>query len=132
MGLLVWYDWSMVANHVMGPVQKTGWIELFLVVITGLYLGGWLSFVPYQVNKAARVTGFPFPVILWEPYIYDSDDWLDFHGIYTVISPVLNACYSSLVLVAVCLTLPHDVINYFYYALLLIVSFKGYLDERKN
>lgn len=120
MVLLVWYDWIMITNHVMAPVQKVGWFHLILAALIGLYLGGWLSDVRYRVSTNARVTGIPFPVILWEPVTFNSDEWIDFVGPFTVISPLLNACYLSLVVVAILLTLPASYTRHFLYFLLLI------------
>jgi hypothetical protein len=132
MVLLGWYDWVMIENHVMAPVQKVGWFHSVLVALIGLYLGGWLSDVPYRVSTNARVTGIPFPVILWEPVTFNSDEWIDFVGPYTIVSPLLNACYLSLVVVAILLTIPAGYSRLFFYVLLAIASGKGCYDKHNK
>jgi TPR repeat protein len=130
--LLAWYDWVMIANHVMAPVQKVGWFYLIFTVLDGLYLGGWLSDVPYRVSTNASVTGIPFPTILWESATYNSDDWIPFQGLYTIVSPILNACYLSLVVVAILLTIPANYSKLFFYFLLAIASGKGCYDKHNE
>lgn len=132
MVLLVWYDWVMITNHVITPVQKVGWFPLILAVFIGLYIGKWLSDVPYQVSTNARVTGIPFPVILWEPVTPNSDEWLDFIGLYTIISPILNAFFICLAVVAILLTIPDGYIGDFFFILLIIASGKNFYDKHNN
>ena len=132
MVLLAWYDWIMIANHLTASVQKVGWLYLILAALIGLYLGRWLSDVPYRVSTNARVTGIPFPVILWEPATFNSDEWINFEGLYTIVSPLLNACYLSLVVVAILLTIPAGYIRPFHYVLLAIAGFKGFYDKHNK
>jgi TPR repeat protein len=92
--LFAWYDWVTFAELLDKSKSKSWiWYCIGLSLIVGYLLNRKMSSIMYQIAPSARVSGIPFPVILYEPDSEGSDVWLDFTGIYTPISWTLNLFY---------------------------------------
>ena len=91
-----------------------------------------MSDITYQVNSYNRVSGIPFPIVLWEPSSLGSEQWVNFEGLFTIISPILNACYLSLLIVAMLLALPEGWDQSIFILMVLINGLKHISDKRKK
>ncbi len=93
---------SVMFDSVLLPYD-TIWVP----IIAGLFIAYNIQKITYQPFDDGRVTGIPFPIILWEPLSKGSDYWLDFYGNYSPISFFLNYVYFVLVSMAIAFTMWH-------------------------
>ncbi len=94
---------SVMFDSILLPYD-TIWVP----IVVGIFVAYNIQKITYQPFDDGRVTGIPFPIILWEPLSEGSDYWLDFH--FIGISPfiaLLNYVYFILVSMAVTLVVCH-------------------------
>ena len=94
---------SVMFDSVLLPYD-TIWVP----IVVGFFIAYLFQNITYQPFPDGRVTGIPFPTILWEPLSEGSDTWLDFHfiGISPLIA-LLNYVYFILISMAVTLVACH-------------------------
>jgi len=94
---------SVMFDSVLLPYD-TIWVP----IVVGFFIAYLFQNITYQPFPDGRVTGIPFPTILWEPLSEGSDYWLDFYDDnYSPISFFLNYVYFVLVSMAVTLVVCH-------------------------
>ena len=94
---------SVMFDSVLLPYD-TIWVP----IVAGIFVAYNIQKITYQPFDDGRVTGIPFPIILWEPLSEGSDYWLDFYDDnYSPISFFLNYVYFVLVSMAVILVVCH-------------------------
>lgn len=94
---------SVMFDSVLLPYD-TIWVP----IVVGIFVAYNIQKITYQPFDDGRVTGIPFPIILWEPLSEGSDYWLDFYDDnYSPISFFLNYVYFVLVSMAVTLVVCH-------------------------
>ncbi len=131
---------SVMFDSILLPYD-TIWVP----IVVGIFVAYNIQKITYQPFDDGRVTGIPFPIILWEPLSEGSDYWLDFYGPYTPISFFLNYVYFVLVSLAITLVVWYvipvrmnnaDTILYGFLAILVSISavslIKTFFDLGEN
>jgi len=127
-----WYVLVTVIADSGSGTDSVNWVTLVIVVVNGLYLGGWLSRIEYPCDRLSRVTGAPFPVVLWERDFPTDTRWFDYYGPFTLVAPLLNRVLAALAAAALLLALPSGYAAAYFFVLILAAGFMGVRERRSS